>query len=414
MLKIKAFLSLIRYALVGWPGDQNHVETNHSIQIAQPSTSTKHSDKMKKASYRSHPYNRFHKHKNETSENDEDKRSSTTKSRYFSIENLKIINQSEQSRKLPDATCENTIQTVAHVSLPTKIPPHFFQDEFIPLSKDKYKENQESNEESESSQNDSVILDESSKRKDYNPKLNSLESYKGPYPIKCLMRTRQYLIDCFKPYSTVIHRSNSENRRFEILKMKMNIRSKFDDDAQLWRKIKRETAIEQQLIYDRIESQNRRYQDYMQKLQRPQSTQHTYMADETSSSSSSEEETTDSDCVFEKSVMINDKKIVQIALDDDDEDEHESNNLMKIFSNVDTYENLDYKEDENDDKRPLDTDEKDNDPHSKRVQFGNLSKTKYIRMKKFKIVSFSFKAKSYHSKKKQKTNNTDKITIQPI
>lgn len=438
---------MIRYALVGWPGDEYHAQTNQSIQITQPSTSMKHSDKMKKkkGSYRSHPYNRFQQHKNETSENDEDKRPSSMKSRYFSIENVQIVNQSEtipqkeensnkatssnneseqflqrrdylfkkllQSRTLPDATCENAIQTVPDVSLPTKASlqtrKHSFQDEFIPLSKDKTEENQERNdiEESESSQNDSVMLDESSKRKDYNPKLNTLESYKGPYPIKCLMRTRQYLIDCFKPYSTVISRSNFESRLFEILKMKMNIRSKFDEDAKLWRKIKRETAIERQLVYDRIESQNRRYKHYMQKLEKPQS-KHTYIADETSS----EEETTDSDCVFEKSVIkgANDKKkIVEIDLDDD-EDEYESNNLIKMISNVDTYENLDYEEDDNDDIESLDTDEKDNDPDSKCVQFGNYSKTKDSNEKNVKSSRSGLRRKAIAQEKSKKQKKSTK------
>jgi len=29
------------------------------------------------------------------------------------------------------------------------------------------------------------------KQKVYNPKLNTIENYKGPYSVKCLMRTRQ-------------------------------------------------------------------------------------------------------------------------------------------------------------------------------------------------------------------------------
>ncbi len=217
------------------------------------------------------------------------------------------------------------------------------------------------------------------------------------------MRTRQYLIDLFKPYSTLYSRSNFEDRLFEILKLKMNIKSKFDNDSKLIRKIKRDTAIEKQNVYDRIDSQNRRVKSYLAKAST--SSKHSRFDDDDCGDDDEDE------IIFEKSTKK--AKITPLIDleqddDDDDDDELESNSILNLISNQETYEKLDFEEE--DDNIAF----KEDDPDSKCIQFGNyLKKNKDNITKPNKKKKNSTTTLSRHSNKaiKQKSDSATNYRI---
>lgn len=366
-----------------------------------------------------------------------DNRPSSMKCRYFSIENVQKLNNDSAKQNLCKQTKTNINSVTEHdpqlprrdyllkrllqsstsekkeenltdeismahnVFLNSKLDrKHSFQDEFIPLFNETNTQEDKDRESVQDQLNEKLNEqpDMTNKQKVYNPKLNTIENYKGPYSVKCLMRSRQYLIDCFKPYSTTYSRSNFEDRLFEILKLKMNIKSKFDDDFRLLRKIQRETALEKQSLIERIEAQDRRLQNYTNsKIKKPLSSSHSYFF--TDSDCDDDDELSNSNevsikqSVKRKSIQkINKneplkkkskKTITTINLEDDveeieeveeeEEDEDEQNrNLIKMISDVETFENLDYldDEDENEDDIVLDED-------SKCVQFGKTNQTNH-------------------------------------
>jgi len=224
----------------------------------------------------------------------------------------------------------------------------------------------------------------------------------------------------------------------------MNIKSKFDDDFRLLRKIQRETALEKQSLIERIEAQDRRVQKYTNsKIKKPLSSSHSYFFtdsdcddDDDDDELSNSNEVSIKQSVKRKSIQkINKneplkkkskKTITTINLEDDveeieeveeeEEDEDKQNrNLIKMISDVETFENLDYldDEDENEDDIVLDED-------SKCVQFGNysnlktnkdfLSKKKNKPKKKFKnkVKSTSTLRKNEPNKSQQQSSAANK------
>lgn len=353
------------------------------------------------------------------------------KSRYFSIENkiqettteTQISNETSekisesfkerrdylikkllQSRTLPEPATDST-QKSTQIAPTTSDSPnekktnqpedniakasrkHSFQDEYIPLF------NVDKTEPQLESDNESVVLDEpdSPKRKVYNPKLNTIENYKGPYSMKCLMRTRQYLIDCFKPYSTTYSRSNFEDRLFEIVKLKLNIKSKFDDDKKLLKKIRRETALEKEIIYERIESQNRRTKSFQTSTK--QKNKHARFVEDSDSD----------DCIIENEPKKRKKTVVTIDLEhsDKEEEEEEESDLIQLIANQETFEKLDYEDDIDDEDFSYDED-------SKCIQFGNYSKKKQKSTKK--KVKSSTSSLRREEKETKTTNETQSNT----
>lgn len=151
-----------------------------------------------------------------------------------------------------------------------------FMDDFIPLfgststKRDKPDssgedeepiKNDEKKSESSSSDDEIEILEEN----EYNPKVNTLDNYRGPYSVSCLIRARRTLIEEFLPNSAVTNRSNYFDRRFEILKMKLRIKSKFDKDNRHWNKMRRETALIKQELVEKALARDRRFQYFMNK-----------------------------------------------------------------------------------------------------------------------------------------------------
>lgn len=367
------------------------------------------------------------------------------KSRYFSLENIQTINSNInesktttpssssttsknepesftqrrdylldklfKSRTLPDPT-NNESSTIiplakeidsATNNLANKtVRSSAFQDEYIPL----FDLNNKTTTSTSTATNDDTDSNNNNNKKEYNPKVNTIEAYKGPYSKKCLMRTRQYLIDLFKPYSTLYSRSNFEDRLFEILKLKMNIKSKFDNDSKLIRKIKRDTAIEKQNVYDRIDSQNRRVKSYLAKNNK-------------ASTSSKHSRFDDNDCddedeiIFEKSSKkAKTTPLIDLEQDDDeDDDELESNSILNLISNQETYERLDFEEE--DDNIAF----KEDDPDSKCIQFGNYLKknkdniTKPNKKKKNSTTTLSRHSKNANKAIKQKSDSATNYRI---
>lgn len=88
---------------------------------------------------------------------------------------------------------------------------------------------------------------------DYNPKIEGLSKYKGVYPYKAITTVRKYLINRLKPIPETTHQFEED---FELLKLKLNIKSRFDDDPQMWRRMKNETKSIKKKLNDHIQSYN--------------------------------------------------------------------------------------------------------------------------------------------------------------
>ncbi len=146
-----------------------------------------------------------------------------------------------------------------------------FQDEFIPLfnvnseNNDAKSETSQTSSSSSEDESDIQVVGENAD-KVYNPKVNNLQKYQGPYSIDCMLRSRRVLIEEFLPMSTSTNRSNFFDRRFEILKMKLDIKSKFDTDKRLWNKIRRESAQIRQQLIDKATTRDRRFHFYQSRL----------------------------------------------------------------------------------------------------------------------------------------------------
>lgn len=95
---------------------------------------------------------------------------------------------------------------------------------------------------------------------------------KGPYPIKCLSRANKYLVDLIKPNSSILNKSNYEDRIFEILKLKLELPSKFDNDKRLLRQITRDSRAALEKIYEKLEYINRRANNFNYKSPKQTST----------------------------------------------------------------------------------------------------------------------------------------------
>jgi hypothetical protein len=194
------------------------------------------------------------------------------RNRYFSIENASLINENEdkakesennndkisdtdtpvpnnnnerldfilkklyQSRNLPGnnelTTSESSTDIISlsstnvAASLTSKPAPkpdrkHEFGDEFIPLSK--------------------AVPDPTPKQKQQE---NLQDFYKGPYDVKSIQKVRRFLLDEFV--------NSYYDRQTEILKMKMSMKSRFNDDKKLWRKIKQNTTMVRKRLSERL------------------------------------------------------------------------------------------------------------------------------------------------------------------
>ena len=185
------------------------------------------------------------------------------------------LEESEAKEKILQES--TTIEPINNEFKMTKPPARErkFLDDYIPLfgSSVKRKQPEESDDEESKEIEANVKSDSSSSDcdiqiisdKEYNPQLDTIENYRGPYPTECLKRSRRTLIEEFLPNSKATNRSNFFDRRFEILKMKLKIKSKFDKDNRLWNKIRRETAQIKQDVYDRTTARDRRFEYYMNK-----------------------------------------------------------------------------------------------------------------------------------------------------
>lgn len=159
-------------------------------------------------------------------------------------------------------------------SAPKPMRVSTFHDEFIPLfsvnsNSDKNNDNANNNNKQKSEISESSSSEEDIKvvkgDKEYNPQVNNLQNYQGPYSIDCILRSRRVLIEELLPMSISTNRSNYFDRRWEILKMKLDIKSKFDTDRRLRNKIQRETAQIQQQLTDRASVRDRRFNYYSDK-----------------------------------------------------------------------------------------------------------------------------------------------------
>jgi hypothetical protein len=104
---------------------------------------------------------------------------------------------------------------------------HSFQDEFIPLFKEK-----------------------ETKPLGLDPKL---KPYAGPYPFRCIEAVGKFLKSLLEPNSQHNqYESNQNLRTCEILKLKLKMPSKFDNDQRLLRMISRDSHEAKQTILDRM------------------------------------------------------------------------------------------------------------------------------------------------------------------
>jgi hypothetical protein len=384
--------------------------------------------------------------------------------RYFSVENVKLVNSSKEkrprfdledeeasqkddavqesekfkqrrdylfkklfeSRNLPDPTRPNTSEhgkepatdannnaqakpsssanlldaDAASVAKPARA--HAFQDDFIPLFAtepkkssaqeghtkhveiDLYKDDDYDEEEEEEREDaeqhakediDEDIVDLGQARRApraYDPKAGTLDSYRGPYPVRCLLRVRQYLIDCMKPNSALLNNSNYTDRISEILKLKLNIKSKFEDDKRLLRRIKRDTEQSKTIIFDRMECIQRKQRSFGQK------------------------QPSNSHFRFEKknSAKKNAQNISVIELDDTESDGE--SDVVKMIGEQATFLNDKAESDSSNTENGNDDDQDDQDD-SKYAQFGKYSKTSEKTKKKN-----TANTKLCHLRKKQK------------
>ncbi len=241
----------------------------------------------------------------------------------------------DETPVLPKISVENKSASRAAARTST------FQDEFIPLFATKPDSNSKKSalkESSSDSDDDEDDEDEDCdvkivKEKAYNPKLNSLENYRGPYPIDCLYRSRRVIIDEFMPNSKATNRSNFFDRRFEILKMKLEVTSKFDTDNRLRNKIKRESAEKRQEILDKINATDRRFSYFMSTLKSPKKNQKMVFASDSDSGQDFVKETkasTSSDVINLVANKKRKKGKQSIVLDSDDEEDNEADVINMI------------------------------------------------------------------------------------
>ena len=355
----------------------------------------------------------------------EDKRPNSMKNRYFSIENIEKVNEKNtapapqtsssalesnefmerrdylikkllKSRTLPEPdkvdpiepdTIPASVQACETVKLFKPNREHAFQDEFIPLfgnNAEKKRKKAESSDEddlveisddSDSSDDAKKAADVVKRNTDYNPHSKEIQNYQGPYSIKCLTRSRQMLIDEFMTNSTTANRSNYIDRRFEILKMKLSIKSKFDNDNRLWNKIRRETAQIRQVIYDRIERRDRKLGHYLNKSTKTTTTKNKHIVYENVS-------TDDDDLVvFDESkstyLTKNSKKTVESKQDDSTTDSDSDSSGQEDVINM-----INQQESELNDDDDIQSSQDDED--SKCKQFGKYSNSKKKQLKKEK------------------------------
>lgn len=308
--------------VVNWPGDEDYAEEHHISQCSSPSIVSK----LQLYTHSKEPMNNINKeyiqYRQDKSlpEKKPDTRLKSMKNRYFSIENRvvesnqkNISAQTSEAIKNDDQKVEETTETpaylerrdyllkklmksqtlpglddsesndlrtdknsnenealksnaeIANMKILKPMRTSEFQEEFIPLfgtSVGKKRDKPASSSESSSSSSDEA--DKSNKN--FNPKAE-IDDYRGPYPVECLIRSRRVIIDELMPYSTSTNRSNYFDRRFEILKMKIRIKSKFDNDNRLWNKIRRDTAEFRRIIDDRINARDRRFTQYKNRNQ---------------------------------------------------------------------------------------------------------------------------------------------------
>ena len=372
----------------------------------------------------------------------EDKRPNSMKNRYFSIENIEKVNEENvastpqtsssalesnefmqrrdylikkllKSRTLPepdkmDPIESDTIQVSAQADEPIKLfkpnREHAFQDEFIPLfgnNADKKRKKAESSDEddvveisddSESSDDAKKAADVVKRNTDYKPHAKEIQNYQGPYSIKCLTRSRQMLIDEFMTNSTTANRSNYIDRRFEILKMKLSIKSKFDNDNRLWNKIRRETAQVRQIIYDRIERRDRRLSNYLDKSTKatPKNKHIVYE----NVSSDDDDELFAYDKTKSAYLNKNNKKFVESKQDDTTSDS-DSSGQEDVINMINQQES----ELNDDDIKSS----QDDDEDSKCKQFGKYSNSKKKQLKKEK------KSTSSNLRRKAEKKSNDSV-----
>ena len=448
-----------------WPGDETNrvVEEkdmfNYHINKSAISNEQQQQHMSRRDSYRNQRFNNnskfsrstgpFKRKFNSTEEQGDEQAKQAPKSmsnRYFSVENVKLVNTSKEkrprldledeedaskkgdevqesekfkqrrdylfkklfeSRNLPDPTQPNTSTAmasnnpeekeqetdannntdaktsssdnqlevdVASIAKPARALA--FQGEFIPLFEsepkksssqegytkhveiDLYKDDdyevEEEDGEQQAKEDDEDIVDLGQTKKAqkvYDPKAGTLDSYRGPYPLRCLLRVRQYLIDCMKPNSTLLNNSNYTDRISEILKLKLSIKSKFEDDKRLLRRIKRDTEQSKQIIYDRMECIQRKQRNFSQK--QPQN----------------------SHFRFEKknSAKKTTQNISVIELDDTDSDNE--SDVIKMINEQETFLNDKNESDTSNTENSNDDDDQDQDDDSKYAQFGKYSKT---------------------------------------
>lgn len=104
----------------------------------------------------------------------------------------------------------------------------------------------------DSESDDDIAEIDSEKDPSYNPQLNSLNSYKGPYPIDSLMRVRKRIIRYMKPKTYNKNATRSYTNIAEIIRLKCNIKSIYDNDQKLIDMIKRDKIIAKYHIADKI------------------------------------------------------------------------------------------------------------------------------------------------------------------
>ena len=107
----------------------------------------------------------------------------------------------------------------------------------------------------------------------YDPK-SSLSSYNGPYSINCLLKVRKSLMESLKP--TVY-----TDRTLEILKLKLNIPSKFDGDRKLMNRLK---CKQREYLYDlsqKIRLANKLSgKNFEKNFENKKQNKHTYLKDD--------------------------------------------------------------------------------------------------------------------------------------
>lgn len=292
---------------------------------------------------------------------------------------------------------------------------HEFQDDFIPLFGSGTKSDVKSMEDNkprssrmnENSESDDDIEDiTESVKKVYDPKLNVFDSYRGPYSVRCLTKARQHLIEAFKSTSFA-----HTDRTFEIVKVKLNIKSKFDNDIKLKRRIKRDTQAVRQIIQDKLDLYYKRCHNnpmYMRPAHYKTKSQHHIRFN-------------DSDTIMAKSknriqaIELDESSSSSIQHNESDEEESENGNtsdneedVIKMINEPETVINLSSDEEEDDD-------DEEEEEDSKYVQFGKYSKnldnsssknsTKSTHTSSRQTVKRKIQAKTYLNNSSNRSNN---------